>query len=85
MELLGMFNGKTVPTSAVIQSHAKQLGSDRPTFRSWPPKSNGGGVDCIHEKTIHAKVVAKALSFPDQIEIDYYPVDEFGKWAGPGI
>jgi hypothetical protein len=28
---------------------------------------------------------AKALSFPDQIEIDYYPVDEFGKWAGPGI
>jgi hypothetical protein len=37
------------------------------------------------KKTIHAKVVAKALSFPDQIEIDYYPVDEFGKWAGPGI
>jgi len=32
------------------------------------------------KKTIHAKVVAKALSFPDQIEIDYYPVDEFGKW-----
>jgi hypothetical protein len=37
------------------------------------------------KKTIHAKVVAKALSFTDQIEIDYYPVDEFEKWAGPGI
>jgi hypothetical protein len=28
MELLGMINGKTVPTSAVIQGHAKELGSD---------------------------------------------------------
>lgn len=37
------------------------------------------------KKTIQAKVVAKALSFPDQIEIDYYPVDEFGRWGGPGI
>jgi hypothetical protein len=34
------------------------------------------------KKTIHAKVVAKALSFPDQIEIDYYPVDELESgWA----
>jgi hypothetical protein len=28
MELLRMINGKTVPTSAVIQGHAKELGSD---------------------------------------------------------
>jgi hypothetical protein len=33
-------------------------------------------------KTIHAQVVAKAISFPHQIEIQYQPVDEYGRKAG---
>lgn len=34
------------------------------------------------KKTIHAQVVAKALSFPDRIEIQYQPVDEWGRRTG---
>jgi hypothetical protein len=41
-------------------------------------------------KTIHAQIGARAISFPDRIEIQYQPVDEHGNrvdnsfyWAGP--
>jgi hypothetical protein len=33
-------------------------------------------------KTIHAQVVAKAVSFPDQIEIYYQPTDKSGMRLG---
>jgi hypothetical protein len=33
-------------------------------------------------KTIHAQVVAKAISFPDEIEIQYQPVDQTGRRIG---
>lgn len=36
------------------------------------------------KKTIHAQIVAKAISFPDQIEIQYQPVDSHGNRIGPG-
>jgi hypothetical protein len=54
------------------------------TSRRGPPKSNDG-VDCIHEKDHPCQGCCQGTLLPDQIEIDYYPVDEFGKWAGPGI
>lgn len=34
------------------------------------------------KRTIHAQVVAKAISFPDQIEIQYQPVDNTGRRVG---
>jgi len=37
------------------------------------------------KKTIYARVVAKAISFPDQIEIQYQPVDKSGNMVGTGI
>lgn len=37
------------------------------------------------KKAIHAQTVAKALTFPNQIELQYYPVDEFGNRVGTGI
>jgi hypothetical protein len=34
------------------------------------------------KKIIHAQIVARAISFPDQIEIQYQPVDEHGNRVG---
>jgi hypothetical protein len=34
------------------------------------------------KKTIHAQAVAMVISFPDQIEIQYQPVDEYGRRTG---
>jgi hypothetical protein len=34
------------------------------------------------KKTIRAQVVAKAISFPNEIEIQYQPVDQFGNRIG---
>jgi len=36
------------------------------------------------KKTITPKTVARALSFPDLIEIEYYPVANLESWWGPG-
>ena len=33
-------------------------------------------------RTIHAQIVARAISFPDQIEIQYQPVDQTGRRTG---